>query len=369
VSKREAETADLPDNRPGENEATARGWRPDPSLLSKIAVGIAVVAWAYWPNLRELVRRWSEDPDNSHGYLVIPVAVAILLRPREKAKEDDARPEKAKAKAKKEDDAPPEPSWWGWLLVVAALVARAVFYELGKNWLETATILAVIAGLTLSLGGWRLLGRAWPAIAYLGFMLPLPPGLNNLLSLPLQRLATQASCRLLRLTGIWTIAEGNVLDVSGNRLEVATACSGLSMFMMLAATISAMVLLVPLVPWRRVVLLASIIPVALISNVLRITATGWCYYLFGPGRGAHFAHDWAGYLMMPMALVLVGLEMLLLSWFFVEVEEEEDTSRGLGPLLAVRTKPAAAQAGPAGFPEGADDRKASGSVGVEDAIR
>ena len=354
MSKPEAEKADLPGGRPGEDEGTARGWRADPSLLVKIAVGIAVVAWAYWPNLRDLVRRW-EDPDYTHGYLVIPVALAILLR----------RPAKAK-----EDDAPMAPSWWGWLVVVAALVARAVFYELGKSWLETVTILAVIAGLTVSLGGWRLLGRDWPAIAYLGFMLPLPPGLNNLLSLPLQRLATQASCRLLRLTGLWVIAEGNVLDIADNRLEVATACSGLSMLMMLAATISAMVLLVPLAPWRRVVLLASIIPVALISNVLRITATGWCYYLFGAGRGAHFAHDWAGYLMMPMALVLVGLEMMMLSWFFVEIEEE-DTTRDLGPFLPSRTKPASAQAGPAGFPGGADDRKgkASGSVGVEDAIR
>jgi exosortase/archaeosortase family protein len=74
-------------------------------------------------------------------------------------------------------------------------------------------------------------------------------------------------------------------------------------------------------PWKRVVLFLSIIPIALISNILRISATAWCYYLFGAKMGEHFAHDAAGWLMMPVALILVGLELSLLSWIIVEVEE------------------------------------------------
>jgi hypothetical protein len=37
--------------------------------------------------------------------------------------------------------------------------------------------------------------------------------------------------------------------------------------------------------------------------------------------GGHYAHDAAGWLMMPMALVLVGAELALLSWLIVGVEE------------------------------------------------
>ena len=51
----------------------------------------------------------------------------------------------------------------------------------------------MIAGLVIALGGWPLFSRSWPAVAYLGFMLPLPPGLNTLLSQPLQRLATRGA--------------------------------------------------------------------------------------------------------------------------------------------------------------------------------
>jgi exosortase len=350
VAEREGKKADLGDDQPGKQKGAARGWLSDRGLLVKLAVALAALVWAYAPNFRDLSNRWNEDPDYSHGYLVIPVALAILWwRQKEKPVALSA------------------PSAWGWLIVVVALVARAIFYEMGKNWLETVTFLAVIAGLVLALGGGSLGKRTWPAIAYLGFMLPLPPGLDNALSLPLQRLATQGSCLLLRLTGLWVIAEGNVIDVGDNRLEVATACNGLSMLMMLAATITALVLLRPLAPWRRVVLLASIIPVALLSNILRITATAWCYHIFGAGRGAHYAHDWAGYLMMPTALLLVGLEMALLSWFFTETVEKVP-AQNLGPLLITRGKPGMAKAAPGGFENGAKEQPTNGSVGVEDAI-
>jgi exosortase/archaeosortase family protein len=82
-----------------------------------------------------------------------------------------------------------------------------------------------------------------------------------------------------------------------------------------------MTLLLKMETWKRVVLLASIVPIALISNILRITATAWCYHLFGAEVGGHFAHDAAGWLMMPMALVLVGLELLVMSRLIVAEEE------------------------------------------------
>ncbi len=161
------------------------------------------------------------------------------------------------------------------------------------------------------------------------FLLPLPAKFNSVLSQPLQRIATWGSCSLLRFTGLWVVAEGNIILVGSDQLEVAAACNGLSMLMCLTATVAALTILVPMSTWKRIVLLASIIPIALISNILRITATAWCNHLFGAEVGGHYAHDAAGWLMMPTALVLVGLELALLSWLIVEVEEE----RRVGPLV------------------------------------
>jgi exosortase len=269
-----------------------------------LAVVVIVLGWAYAPNLRSLVDTWNREPNYSHGFLVIPVALVIVWR-------------------RWVESGPPAitPSWSGWAGLAGVLVIRAICYERGVEWTETATLLPVIACLTLAAGGWPLLRRVWPAIAFLVFMLPLPTSLNSVLARPLQNVATLCSATLLKLTGLWVVAEGNVILVSGDQLEVAAACNGLSMLMCLAATVAAMTILVPMALWKRVVLFLSIIPIALVSNILRISATAWCYHLFGAEVGGHFAHDAAGWLMMPVALVLVGLELGLLSWLITEVEE------------------------------------------------
>ena len=93
------------------------------------------------------------------------------------------------------------------------------------------------------------------------------------------------------------------------------------MLLSFVTLITAMVILVHRPLWERVVLLASAIPIALVSNIIRITATAWCYHRFGHETGEKLAHDCAGWAMMPIALVLVWLELRLMSWLVVEVEQ------------------------------------------------
>src|SRR5438270_1207177 len=280
------------DDLPGPESPTRPRW-PDLST-ARVASFVAVAAalgWAYEPDLVSLYRTWVREPDYTHGFLVVPIAAVILWK-----RWPAPGPEAA-----------PSPPWWpGWLLVVAGLAARAVFDERGQNWSESATLLPVVVGLALALLGWRTMVRVWPAFAFLVFLYPLPPQLNTALSQPLQSLATTCACKLLNLTGLWVMPEGNVIMVGNQRLEVAVACNGLSMLMSLAATVAATASLVPMANWKRLILLPSIIPIALGSNVLRITATAWCYHRFGAEVGSKYAHDAAGWLMMPTAMALVG---------------------------------------------------------------
>ena len=297
------------------------------------ALGAAalVLALAYAPNLLELGRAWSEDENYQHGFLVIPIALFILWNrlvdiPWTEPRGIGATP------------------WWGWGLLAAILAVRAVAYEWSYQWVETATILPAIACLAWAFGGWPLLYRAWPAILFLVFMLPLPVSVNGLIALPLQRLAATGSYILLQLSGFWVIQQGNVLLLRtpfGMRpLDVALACSGLKMLMTLAATVTATIMLIPMPRWKRLTLLATAVPIALISNMIRIVTTGWCYYYIEGQTdlrllsGLHWAHDISGWLMMPLALILVGLELKLLSWLVpVTTEAEEDDRKVILPLL------------------------------------
>jgi exosortase len=206
--------------------------------------------------------------------------------------------------------------------VALSLVARAYFYERNARWSETATLLPVIFGLGLARLGVPMMRRLWPGFAFLLFLLPLPNALNSALSQPLQRLGTVCACFVLKLSGLWVMPEGNVILVGSDKLEVAAACNGLSMLMSLAATVAAAASVFPMASYKRIVLLLSIVPIALASNVLRIAATAWCYHQFGAEVGSKYAHDAAGYLMMPVAIALVLLELSVLSWLIVETEDD-----------------------------------------------
>ncbi len=276
-----------------------------PPRLHALAVGMVFLIWAYWPNLQELFSVWSEEPNYSHGFLVIPIALWIFCQRMAETRIDW-----------KTGRVP----WWSWMPLVAILAVRILAYERNSQWLETATLVPAVACLILAIGGWPLLQIGWTAVVFLVFMLPLHASANDLIALPLQRIATLGSVFVMQLTGLWAIAEGNVISLRDHLnnvkpLEVAQACNGLSMLMTLAATVTATIMLIPLANWKRVVVLASAIPIALVSNIVRIVATGWFHYFYDNERAKQIAHDWTGILlMMPLALILVGLELLLLSW-------------------------------------------------------
>lgn len=303
-------------------------WYQPHARLWALSIATVLLGVAYAPNFRDLAATWFEDPNYSHGYLVIPIALFILWQ--------------------RLSDREVEPSsvtlvgcWVGWFLLAGVLAFRAWAYERNLQWTESMTILPAIVCLTWTFGGWPLLRVAWPAIAFLVFMLPLPLLVNNLVSLPLQRIATTGSCFLLQLSGLWSIQEGNVIQLRTPhgmaRLDVALACSGLRMLMMLAATVAATIILFPLPTWKRITLLLSAVPIALITNMIRIVCTGWCYDL---GWNRQAAHDWSGYLMMPLGILLVLLELSVLSWLVpVESESREDQK----PILVTEQALAAAR--------------------------
>ena len=152
---------------------------------------------------------------------------------------------------------------------------------------------------------------------------------------PLQALATIGSTSLLQAMGLPVLAEGNIIYIGGEQLEVAQVCNGLSMLVSFVTLITAATIMLARdrpIP-ERVLLLVSTIPIALVSNIIRIAATAWAYHLLGAERGEAFAHDTMGWAMMPIGLVLIWLELKALSWLFVEEEEDDPGAKLVIPTL------------------------------------
>jgi exosortase len=265
-------------------------------LLLIPALLLTCVVWAYWTVIAEMVERWGDDPQYSHGYFV-PLFSIFLLWIRRDTLEPGAL----------------KPSWWGVPVVAGGvgLWAAGTYYFL--NFFASVSLLCSLAALVLVAGGRTALRWSWPSILFLGFMLPLPYRLHTALGGGLQRVATVVSTYFLQTFGAPAIREGNVILIDNVKIGVVEACSGLGMMVTFFALATALALMLRSSPlWLRLALVASAAPVAVLANVARITATGLLYSTSQDRLARVVFHDLAGWLMMPLAIGLLLGELHVL---------------------------------------------------------
>ena len=268
-------------------------------------IGLLLLAplllWAYWGGLCNVAERWSTDPQYSHGYLVVAFALVLLWLRRDRLAGVVARP-----------------TWWGVPLLAVGTFLHLAGAYLYYDWVDVASLIPSLAGLCLALAGWGVLRWAWPAVAFLGFMLPLPYRLEVALAYPLQRLATLGSTYLLQTLGFATVAEGNVIVMDEVRIGVVQACNGLGMLLTFFALATAVAMVQRRPVLDKVFIVLSALPIAVLANLIRITATGVLHATVGTEIADLVFHDLAGWVMMPLALGMLWIELWGLSRLLVE---------------------------------------------------
>jgi len=173
-----------------------------------------------------------------------------------------------------------------------------------------------IAGAVWLFGGWRVFVWAGPSLVFLCFMTPLPFRAERLLSYPLQRIAAQLSCWTLQVLGQPALAEGNTILLGDHQLAVEDACSGLRIFVSVVALAFVYIILVRRTWWEKLLLLASVLPIALVANATRIVMTGMLLQHVSSEAAARFSHDLAGWVTTLLAAVLFGLVLWYLGKLF-----------------------------------------------------
>ena len=286
-------------------EGVGLRWVPLAGLL-------ALVVWGHAPLLAILAERWWHDPQYSHGPLVPLFSLYLLWRQREEAE-----------------------AWWGpprWGaalgLLVAVLLLRAVAGRLLFHQLDAVALQLSLAAVVLGCGGWCLLRRSAAAIGFLIFMVPLPYELERNVGEPLKVAATVGSTFLLQTLGQPALRDGHIILMGEVRLGVVDACSGLKMLVTFAAFSVGAVLLMRRGRFEKLMVLLGIIPIAIVSNILRITATGLSHVYVRDPRLLDFLHDFHGWLMMPIGLGLLALEL----WVLRNLVVEDAAEQGREPL-------------------------------------
>jgi exosortase len=305
----------------GAADVSASAGRPQSlrahSLLAAACL-LALVLWVYWDLLMQMAHRWSVDPEYSHGFLVPALAAYLLWFRRYLFVPKDW-----------------QSSWWSLAPLLCGLGMYLGGSYLYYSWIEQCSLPVVLAGVCLALGGKRCLQWTWPAAAFLFFMIPLPSRIGGMLAHPLQRIATISSANVLQTLGIFAQPDGNVIVLRDGELGIVEACSGLRMLVVFVALSTVVALIMQRSLLQRLLIVASAVPIALMCNVIRISLTG-ILYQSGGSQAAHLVfHDLAGWLMIPLALGFLVIELKFFAHLFVPPDPEDGPrSRAMMPRMS-----------------------------------
>jgi EpsI family protein len=238
----------------------------------------------------------------------------------------------------------------GGIVLVGSLLLHLAACFARVNFASGFSLIGVLAGLVLFLWGSTALRRLWFPIALLFFMVPLPEVSIAQLNFRLKLLAADWGVSLANFLGVIVERSGNQVFLLGDKsMVVANVCNGLRTLISLLAFGAIYAYVCKLRGLWRIGLFAMSVPVAVVSNSIRIvsliavadiwdvkTATGWYHDTSGL-----FIYGIAFLLMFGIerlvlwARKLVGRPAVVLPLFHGQLRGTEDDEQGPRLALAV----------------------------------
>jgi exosortase len=271
------------------------------ALAFALATTIAVV---YGGTIGGLWREWTSSPDASYGLLLTTVAlVSIWARRADLARALTTR----------------QPTTTSGFVMFAAALLLYLVGQLGADvFLTRVSLVAVITGSIWFVAGPATARAIAAPLLFLLIAVPLPALVVNAITLPMQLTASRIAEHTLAAGGMAVFRDGNVLELPSASLEVAEACSGLRSAISLAA-IGVLLASIGAGPaeagryvrswWRRVVLVAAAIPIAIVINGLRIAATAVATETWGADAATGAWHTFGGWItFIGSVAILIALQ-------------------------------------------------------------
>ena len=278
-------------------------WKP-----SAIAAALAVM---YAGVLAKLSVDWWTDENYSHG-LLVPFVIGFIIW----SEFDELR------------KAVRNPNFWLGGSVVILAILMLFGGTLGAElFTQRVSFVLILAGIVVYFFGAKIIQSLVVPFALLLLSIPIPQIIFNKIAFPLQIWASQAAVWGIRLFEVPTVRKGNVIEILPQgatqiiALEVVEACSGIRSLM----TLVTLALILAYFTreriqgaesgrffwlknpdfWRTIILMLSAIPIAVLTNAARVTATGVLTYYYGKQATESTLHDVSGWLVYVVALVLL----------------------------------------------------------------
>ena len=280
---------------------------------------LSALVFVYATVLVGLTHAWWTDENYSHG-LLIPFVIGYILW----VERDQLRQRKYK------------PSMlWGGAAILLALFALWTGVAGAELFMQRASLVLMLAGVVVYFWGGSLLRLVWVPLCLLLLAIPIPTIIFNKIAFPLQLFASRCAVWSMRLFDIPVLRQGNVIELmplnslETKKLEVVEACSGIRSLMTLMTL--AVVFAYFSFPrssngsgngdksgkrqrfgslrkwgvWRTTLLVMSAVPIAILTNALRVSGTGILARYYGVEIADGFFHSFSGWVIYIAAFVLL----------------------------------------------------------------
>jgi exosortase len=208
---------------------------------------------------------------------------------------------------------------------LAVIVLAALVYWVGVRGanarLVATSLVVLIFGLILYVGGWRWATVLWFPCVFLVFMIPLN-FMEPYVSFPLRIFVARISTGLLKVLGLDVYQNGTgILSRTGRfaPLDVADPCSGIRSLVALMALTSLYGYMTMDRGWKKWVLFGASIPLAMLGNVARITTVALVAQGFGSDWAMKIYHDYSGYIVFSLAIVSMVILGVMLNLQYREI--------------------------------------------------
>jgi exosortase C (VPDSG-CTERM-specific) len=280
-------------------------WRPFKGMIFFTAILAVVFA-------RPLFRLVTFAPHAelySH-ILLIPFISVYLLWPRRRELVPESKPDRRLA----------------WLPLVAGVLVLGSYWLAVRNGWSPEKV-DYLSAMTLSFlffllgGGFIFLGSnylgkiAFP-VGFLFFCVPFPEAARAEIESLLQHGSTAVAYVFFQASGMPVFLTGTDFQLPSFSLKVAPECSGIHSTLILIITSLLAAYLFLKTPWRRLVLVLSVIPLALLRNGFRVFVIGQLCVRIGPQMIDSPIHHRGG----PVFFVLSLVPLFLLLRYLIKCE-------------------------------------------------
>lgn len=262
------------------------------------------IIWAlttalYSPVIYQLYRgRW-EMIDYTHAYFILPVSLWLVWHNREALKKIGTVPT----------------GWKSYALGQSLFLIGLLLLIFGRRqdylFVSSISLIPTLFGLVIYLYGSKAAGILSFPILYLLLLVPPPLGVLDSITLPMRYGISITAESALKALGYPITRDGLLLFLGGHEIYMGAPCSG---FRSLITMISLGAVYIYLAKggWlKKTVMAATIIPFALIGNLVRVASMCLVTFYFGESIGGKY-HDISGFVIFLVLIAgLMGLDVLI----------------------------------------------------------